>query len=151
MAKFKKPSVVVMVIAIVLACVITAACLTNPIVSESSNNSHETDNELFISNLPVPNDYQLLFSNEFFQVFRSKQSLEELKETILNQRPKDYFIVEENDREVLVRWKEGTDFLYSKEVYGQNGKLLDDILVVAVEKMVILITAMKYIILTHII
>lgn len=134
MAKFKKPSVVVMVIAIVLACVITAACLTNPIVSESSNNSHETDNELFISNLPVPTDYQLLFSNESFQVFRSKQSLGELKETILNQRPKNYYIIEENDLELLVRWKEGADYLYSKEVYGQNGKLLDDIFVVAVEQ-----------------
>lgn len=134
MANFKKPSIVVIVIAVVLVGVITTACLTNPIVSESSDKKQEANSGLITSNLPVPSDYELLFSNEFCQVFRSKQSLEELKETIFNQRPKDYFLVEENDRELLVRWKEGVDYLYSKEVYGQSGKLLDDIFVVAVEQ-----------------
>ena len=129
MAKFKKPSVVVIVIAVILVGVMTTACLTNPVTKDRSANTNDTNDLLPISNM----DYEGIYADESFQVFRSKQSLEELKESVLYRQPANFSATVISDNELLVNW-DGDDTLFSKEIYDPTGKQLDDTYVIAVEK-----------------
>jgi beta-lactamase regulating signal transducer with metallopeptidase domain len=128
MANFKKPSVVLVLIAVVLVGLLTTACLTNPVGKDTSTNTNNT------AQILPQTDYEHLYADRSFQAFRSKQTLDELKQSVLYQQPEDFIIVKETDSEFLVRWGDGADFLYSKEVYGQDDNLLDDVFVVAVEE-----------------
>ena len=129
MAKFKKPSVALVLIAVVLVGVMTTACLTNPVSKDISANTNDTTDLSPISNM----DYEGIYADDSFQVFHSKQSLEELRESVLYQQPADFSATTVNDKEFLVSWH-GADTLFSKEVYGPDGKQLEDTYVIANEQ-----------------
>ena len=131
MANFKKPSVALVLIAVVLVGVMTTACLTNPISKDTTANMNDTTDLLPISNM----DYEGIYADESFQVFRSKQSLEELRESVLNQRHANYSATTISDNEFLVSCHGAdTDILFSKEIYSPDGKQLDDTYVIATEQ-----------------
>lgn len=129
MAKFKKPSVALVLIAVVLVGVMTTACLTNPVSKDISANTNDTTDLSPISNM----DYEGIYVDDSFQVFHSKQSLEELRESVLYQQPADFSATTVNDKEFLVSWH-GADTLFSKEIYGPDGKQLEDTYVIANEQ-----------------
>ena len=129
MAKFKKPSVALVLIAVVLVGVMTTACLTNPVSKDISANTNDTTDLSPISNM----DYEGIYADDSFQVFHSKQSLEELRESVLYQQPADFSATTVNDKEFLVSWH-GADTLFSKEIYGPDGKQLEDTYVIANEQ-----------------
>lgn len=80
-------------------------------------------------------DYEGIYVDKTFQVFHSKQSLEELRQTVVYQQPADISTPKVSDNEFLVSWQ-GTDTLFSKEIYGSDGKQLDDTYVIATEQRV---------------
>ena len=82
---------------------------------------------------PISNmDYEGIYADDSFQVFRSKQSLEELRESVLHQQPDDFSIVNYSDNEFTVNsWQGSDNILFSKEIYGVDGKRLDDTYVIA--------------------
>ena len=129
MANFKKPSVALVLIAVVLVGVMTTACLTNPVSKDISANTNDTTDLSPISNM----DYEGIYADDSFQVFHSKQSLEELRESVLYQQPADFSATTVNDKEFLVSWH-GADTLFSKEIYGPDGKHLEDTYVIANEQ-----------------
>ena len=129
MAKFKKPSVALVLIAVVLVGVMTTACLTNPVSKDISANTNDTTDLSPISNM----DYEGIYADDSFQVFHSKQSLEELRESVLFQQPADFSATTVNDNEFVASWQ-GTDTLFSKEIYSPDGKQLDDTYVIANEQ-----------------
>lgn len=129
MAKFKKPSVALVLIAVVLVGVMTTACLTNPSGKDTSANTNDSTDLSPVSNM----DYEGIYSDDSFQVFRSKQSLEELRESVLFQQPADFSATTVNDNEFVASWQ-GTDTLFSKEIYSPDGKQLDDTYVIANEQ-----------------
>ena len=129
MAKFKKPSVALVLIAVVLVGVMTTACLTNSVGKDTSANMNDTIDLLPISNM----DYEPLYEDELFQVFHSTQSLEELRKSVLYQQPDDFTATTISDNEFFVSWG-GADILFSKEVYGPDFKQLDDTYVIAIEQ-----------------
>ncbi len=129
MANFKKPSVALVLIAVVLVGIMTTACLTNPISKDTSKNTNDTTDLLPISNM----DYEGIYADDSFQVFRSKQSLEELKESVLYQQSAGFLATTISDNEFLASWQ-GNETLFSKEIYDPDGKQLDDTYVIAVEQ-----------------
>lgn len=129
MANFKKPSVALVLIAVVLAGIMTTACLTNPVSKDTTANANDTTDLLPISNM----DYEVIYADESFQVFRSKQSLEALRESVLYQQPAYFSAKTVSDNEFLVS-RDGADILFSKEIYGPDGKQLDDTYVIATEQ-----------------
>ena len=129
MANFKKPSVALVLIAVVLVGIMTTACLTNSVSKYTSANTNDTIDLLSISNM----DYEPLYEDELFQVFHSTQSLEELRESVLYQQPDDFTATTISDNEFFVSWG-GADILFSKEVYGPDFKQLDDTYVIAIEQ-----------------
>ncbi len=124
-------------IAVMLVGLLTTACQGNPAGKGTSAETAETTELTEVTEttekLPAT-DYELLYSDDAFQVIRSKQTLDELKRSVLYQQPDDLTVVKESDSEFLVRWGQGADTLYSKEVFGEDGKLLDDVFVVVVEQ-----------------
>lgn len=131
MAKFKKPSVILMLIAVVLVGIMTTACLTNSVSKDTSANTNDTTGLLPISNM----DYESIYADDSFQVFRSKQSLEELREIVLYQQSAGVLATTISDNEFIAS-RQGTDTLFSKEIYDSNGKQVDDTYVTAVEQRV---------------
>ena len=84
--------------------------------------------------LPISNmDYEGIYSDDSFQMFRSKQSLEELRETVLYQQSAGFLATTISDNEFLASWQ-GTDTLFSKEIFDSDGKQLDDTYVIATEQ-----------------
>lgn len=129
MANFKKPSVALVLVAVVLVGIMTTACLTNSIGKDTSGTINDMADLLSTS---IITDYESLYAGESFQVFHSKQSLDELRKAVMYQQPDDFSIVNYSDNEFTVNWWQGSDnILFSKEIYGVDGKRLDDTYVIA--------------------
>lgn len=131
MTAIQKLSAALMLIAVILIGLLTTACRTDSDRKEATATAGDTTESISAT---IHTDYESIYADESFQVFRSKQSLEELRESVLYQQPDDFTATVISDTEFLVSWKQNGDTLFSKEIFGTDGERLNDAYVIAVER-----------------
>lgn len=118
MAKYKKPTVALTIIAVIFASVLTATCLTN-----SRSTDMSTQN-------PITNsDFEVTSEDSSVKFCRSDLTFDELRETIFYPE-RGFSVVKYGDDEFLAG-AQGAQTLYSRNIYGTDGKRLENAYVMA--------------------